>query len=96
MKIVLSKQGTKDRGGDIVAISRLLLMLEDCKRKSGLSEDLNNVLDMWIDYLDGIASHLISANWRGTPEKSTFDLPFEKDFSKYHTEKEFEIRGVQK
>lgn len=81
MKIELSKQ-SPDKGGDLMALARLLSLLEDYKGNH-YPEDLGQqiTLDLWIEYLEGIANHLLAADMGRIAEESVFDLPFEKDFT---------------
>lgn len=82
MKISLSKQ-SPDRGGDIVSLARLLSVLEDHKKTSHPKElGQQIVLDLWIEYLGEIENRLLAANMGRVAEKSTFNLPFERDFVK--------------
>ncbi|KKK52860.1 hypothetical protein LCGC14_3100650 [marine sediment metagenome] len=81
MKVTLSKT-SPDRGGDIMSLARLLSTLK-FMRDFHYPEDREwqVVLDLWIEYLEGIENHLLAANMGRVKEKSVFDLPFEKDFS---------------
>ena len=84
MKIVLSPKGTVEKQGDLVAISRLLGVLEQYfekyKEESGLSPGI--VLELWIDYLASMVSNALAANLGTVKEKTSFSLPFESDFDK--------------
>ena len=81
MKIIVSEQ-SPDKGGDIITLARLLSILE-LQRDFHYPEDLGQqiTLDLWIEYLESIANHLLAADMGRVAEKLEFDLPFEVDFT---------------
>ena len=86
---MLFRSQSLDKGGDIIALARLLSILE-YYRVVHCPEDHGGwiTLDLWLEYLEGIANHLLAANMGRVEEKSVFDFPFEKDFVERYLRKD--------
>ncbi len=83
MRIALSDPGTKDRGGDVVALDELLQALTRYRAEHPeLDERSQIILGLWTRYLGDIQNHILAVDCDRATERRSLSLPFEKDFAK--------------
>jgi hypothetical protein len=80
MKIVLSSN-SKDYGGDIMSLDRLLRLLEDYSKVPGWDIPTQASANQWINYLTNILNLQLKPTKKEPPKE--FELPFDKEYSKY-------------